>query len=137
MVDSGIAQTRVVLIRHGESASNAGGWLSGQETCGGLTELGVTQAEALRDRLAIDPAMQPDRVVVSTMRRAVHTAEIAASPTGLTVEQFPDLMERTSGEAEGPHDLRVHRKIRQGAVDGLVEPSVPPEASRVSTSPPE
>ena len=101
MVDSGIAQTRVVLIRHGESASNAGGWLSGQETCGGLTELGVTQAEALRDRLAIDPAMQPDRVVVSTMRRAVHTAEIAASPTGLTVEQFPDLMERTSGEAEG------------------------------------
>ncbi|NND76267.1 MAG: histidine phosphatase family protein, partial [Ilumatobacter sp.] len=32
--------TRVVLIRHGESASNAGGWLSGQDTCGGLTTLG-------------------------------------------------------------------------------------------------
>ena len=35
------------------------------------------------------------------MRRAVHTAEIAAAPTGLPVEQFADLMERTSGEAEG------------------------------------
>ena len=45
--------------------------------------------------------LRPDRVVVSTMRRAVHTAEIAAEPTGLPVEQFADLMERTSGEAEG------------------------------------
>lgn len=101
MTDSGMGPTRVVLIRHGESASNAGGWLSGQDTCGGLTDLGVAQAEALRDRLAVDPAMRPDRVVVSTMRRAVHTAEIAAGPTGLAVEQFSDLMERTSGEAEG------------------------------------
>jgi len=92
---------RIVLIRHGESASNAGGWLSGQESCGGLTDLGVAQAEALRSRLAADPSIQPDRVVVSTMRRAVHTAEIVAGPTGQEVEQFADLMERTSGEAEG------------------------------------
>ena len=93
--------TRLVLIRHGESASNAGGWLSGQQTCGGLTELGVAQAEALRNRLDADPQLRPDRIVVSTMRRAVHTAEIAAEPTGLRVEQFADLMERTTGEAEG------------------------------------
>lgn len=92
---------RIVLIRHGESASNAGGWLSGQETCGGLTDLGVAQAEALRARLAADATVQPDRVLVSTMRRAVHTAEVVAEPTGLAVEQFADLMERTSGEAEG------------------------------------
>jgi len=92
---------RVVLIRHGQSASNAGGWLSGQETCGGLTDLGVRQAEAVRDRLAADASMRPDRVLVSTMRRAVHTAEVAAEPHGLPVEQFADLMERTSGEAEG------------------------------------
>lgn len=101
MTDVNDESTRLVLIRHGESASNAGGWLSGQATCGGLTDLGVTQAEALRDRLAVDPQLRPDRIVVSTMRRAVHTAEIAAEPTGLPVEQFADLMERTSGEAEG------------------------------------
>ncbi len=94
-------ESRIVLIRHGESASNAGGWLSGQETCGGLTALGVAQAEALRDRLAADPTIRPDRVMVSTMPRAVHTAEIAAEPTGLDVERFADLIERTSGEAEG------------------------------------
>lgn len=92
---------RIVLIRHGESASNAGGWLSGQETCGGLTDLGIAQAEALRERLAADRSIQPDRVMVSTMRRAVHTAEIVSGPTGLGVEQYADLMERTSGEAEG------------------------------------
>ncbi len=92
---------RIVLIRHGESASNAGGWLSGQESCGGLTDLGVAQAEALRARLASDPTIQPDRVMVSTMPRAVHTAEIVAGPTGLEAEQYADLMERTSGEAEG------------------------------------
>lgn len=92
---------RLVLIRHGESASNAGGWLSGQESCGGLTDLGAAQAEALRVRLADDPTIQPDRVMVSTMRRAVHTAEIVAEPTGCDVEQYTDLMERTSGEAEG------------------------------------
>ena len=91
----------MVLIRHGQSASNAGGWLSGQDTCGGLTELGVRQAEALRDRLAADDSFAPDRVLVSTMRRAVHTAEIIAEPTGHTPEQFADLIERTSGEAEG------------------------------------
>lgn len=95
------AVTRLILIRHGESASNAGGWISGQETCGGLTPLGIRQAEAARDRLAAEPAMQPDRIVVSTMRRAVETADIVAAPTGVAPEQFADLMERTSGEAEG------------------------------------
>ncbi|MFK8024831.1 MAG: histidine phosphatase family protein [Ilumatobacter sp.] len=92
---------RVVLIRHGQSASNAGGWLSGLDTCGGLTDLGVRQAEALRDRLAADMTLAPDRVLVSTMRRAVHTAEIIAAPTDHEPEQFADLIERTSGEAEG------------------------------------
>lgn len=93
--------TRMILIRHGQSASNAGGWLSGQDTCGGLTDLGVAQAEALRARLHADTSMHPDAVVVSTMRRAVHTAEIIAEPFGIVPTQHADLMERTSGEAEG------------------------------------
>lgn len=93
--------TRIVLIRHGESASNAGRWISGLETCGGLTDLGVAQAEALRERLAADPDLTPDAILVSTMRRAVHTAEIIAAPHAMAPEQHGDLIERTSGEAEG------------------------------------
>jgi len=93
--------TRLVLIRHGESASNAGGWLSGQETCGGLTTLGIAQAQALRDRLAPDDDLHPDAILVSTMPRAVQTAEIVAQPFAMAPEQHADLIERTSGEAEG------------------------------------
>ncbi len=93
--------TRVVMIRHGQSESNAGGWLSGQDTCGGLTPLGVAQAERLRDRLVHDVTLQPDVVLVSTMARAVETAEILARPLGLAIEQRAELIERTSGEAEG------------------------------------
>jgi 2,3-bisphosphoglycerate-dependent phosphoglycerate mutase len=109
-MDAQLHTARIVLIRHGESASNAEGWLSGQDTCGGLTAVGVGQAEALRDRLAADPSIRPDRVMVSTMRRAVHTAEIIAGPTGLAVEQYADLIERTSGEAEG---LRIPEYIEK------------------------
>lgn len=95
------AVTRMILIRHGQSVSNAEGWLSGQNICGGLTDLGVAQAEALRTRLAADPSMRPDVVLVSTMRRAVETADIVAAPLGIVPEQHADLMERTAGEAEG------------------------------------
>ena len=95
------ASTRVVLIRHGESASNAGAWISGQDTCGGLTPRGRAQAEALRVRLGDDPGLRPDVVLVSTMARAVQTAEIVAAPTGLVPEQRAELMERIPGEAEG------------------------------------
>ena len=100
-MDAPTTPTRLILIRHGESASNAGGWISGQKTCGGLTPLGKRQAEAARDRLAAEPSMRPDRIVVSTMLRAVQTADIVAESTGLVPERFADLMERTSGEAEG------------------------------------
>jgi len=101
MSASPAAVTRMILIRHGQSASNAEGWLSGQETCGGLTDLGVAQAEALCTRLAADPSMRPDAVLVSTMARAVQTAEIISEPLGVVPEQHADLMERTAGEAEG------------------------------------
>jgi probable phosphoglycerate mutase len=95
------APARVVLIRHGESHSNRHGWISGQDSCKGLTELGRTQAVALRERLHVDEDLRPDTILVSTMRRAVETAEIIAEPHGMAVEQHADLIERTSGEAEG------------------------------------
>jgi probable phosphoglycerate mutase len=92
--------TRLVLIRHGESASNAGKWLSGIDTCGGLSDLGRLQAERLRDRLAA-AGERPDAVLSSTMPRAIQTAEIVTESLGITVEAREELGERSPGECEG------------------------------------
>lgn len=93
--------SRLVLIRHGESLSNRELWISSQATCGGLTDKGRAEAAAARDRLAELPDLAPDAVVVSTMRRAIETAQIVADPTGFVAEQRRELIEREPGEIEG------------------------------------
>ena len=45
--------TRVVVIRHGESACNVAGVVGGHTGCSGLSPVGQMQAEKLRDRLAV------------------------------------------------------------------------------------
>ncbi len=94
-------ETRLVLIRHGESRSVAEGWISGNTTCGGLTERGRAESLALRDRLAKSHEARPDAVLASTMVRAMQTAEILASASAMSVESLPELSERTPGECEG------------------------------------
>ncbi|MEO6125777.1 MAG: histidine phosphatase family protein [Ilumatobacteraceae bacterium] len=93
--------TRLLLIRHGESKSNAERWISGHNTCGGLTDLGRAQASLLSERLARSSSAAPDVVLSSTMPRAVATAEIVATPIGSPVRQMFDLSERIPGECEG------------------------------------
>ena len=93
--------SQLVLIRHGESQSNRGHWISSQSTCGGLTDKGKAEAAAARDYLAQLPEFAPNAVVVSTMRRAIETADIVAGPTGFVAEQRAELIERVPGEVEG------------------------------------
>lgn len=75
--------------------------MSGQATCGGLTDKGKAEAALARDYLAASPDLAPDAIVVSTMRRAIETAEIVAEPTGMVAEQRAELIEIVVGEAEG------------------------------------
>jgi probable phosphoglycerate mutase len=93
--------TRLMLMRHGESRSNAEGWISGDATCGGLTARGRAESFALRDRLVHDNDARPDVVLTSTMARAVETAEILASALAMAIEPVQELSERTPGECEG------------------------------------
>jgi len=92
------AQTRILLIRHGESEGNR------SETFGGhgptpLTDLGRRQAAATADRVARE--FHPTVVFSSDLPRAEQTAEPLAERTGLPLQTTPDLRERSIGRLVG------------------------------------
>lgn len=96
-----MTQTRLVMIRHAESASIAQRWISGESTCGGITDRGHAQAKALHRRLLEAEALHPDRVISSSMRRATETTAIITTDIVDRFEVAEDLVERRPGECEG------------------------------------
>ena len=94
--------TRLILIRHGESVAQVEGFVSGHDTCRGLSDLGRRQAEALRDRLSTSGEIQADVLLTSILPRAIETATIISPAIGgLEPEQDCDLCEIHVGEGEG------------------------------------
>ena len=77
-----MSDTRLVLIRHGESRATVERFFGGSRTCTGLTELGRRQAEALRDRLLSGHDLQASAVFSSKHSRAIETAQIIAPALG-------------------------------------------------------
>jgi probable phosphoglycerate mutase len=84
-----VGQTRIVLVRHGESLAQERRVVGGHAGCAGLSELGVRQVEALRDRLAASCELADATALYSSvMARAVQTAQILAPALGdLEVQQ--------------------------------------------------
>src|SRR4051812_50178756 len=74
--------TRLFLIRHGESVAQVEGFVSGHNTCRGLSDLGFRQVQALRDRLASTGEIQADVLLTSILPRAIQTAETIAPAIG-------------------------------------------------------
>jgi probable phosphoglycerate mutase len=99
-----MGQTRIVLVRHGESLAQERRVVGGHAGCAGLSTLGVRQVEALRDRLA-DSGELADATALysSVMARAVQTAQILAPALGdLEVRQDCAFCEGHPGaEADG------------------------------------
>jgi probable phosphoglycerate mutase len=94
--------TRLFLIRHGESVAQVEGFVSGHDTCRGLSDRGRRQVEALRDRLLRTGEIQADVVLTSILPRAIETAEILAPAIGgAPVQQDCDLCEIHPGDGEG------------------------------------
>ena len=95
--------TRLVLIRHGESRSTVDRVVGGHRGCNGLTDRGVRQAKALRDRLAETRELAgAAAVLTSILPRAIETAEIITPALGgLPVEQRCELCEIHPGEGDG------------------------------------
>ncbi len=96
------AETRLILIRHGESNVTVRQILGGSKSCTGLSELGRLQAQALRDRWLAAGTPEVDSLYSSTLPRAVETAEIVNKALGgLEITQYRDLEEHRPGDADG------------------------------------
>lgn len=97
------AETRLVLIRHGESVSQVEGFISGHDTCGGLSDRGREQAFSLRDRLLATNELDPvDVVYTSILARAIETAQIIAPALGEAEPQSEcEWCEIHAGDVEG------------------------------------
>ena len=93
--------THLVMIRHAESASLAERWISGEASCGGITERGKEQAKALHHRLLGNDQLLPDQVISSSMHRATETATIITEGISCRFEITDDFVERRPGECEG------------------------------------
>lgn len=90
-------KTKLLLIRHGETAWNAEHRIQGQLDIP-LSPLGILQAARLADGLANEPI---DAVFSSELSRAWLTAAPLAAHHGLEVTPEPRLRERSFGVFEG------------------------------------
>lgn len=88
---------RLLVARHGATAHNEGGRITGQ-TDASLSVLGQRQAEALGERLA---GARFDAIVSSDLARAMETAEAVARRVSLPVMIDPGLREIAMGAWEG------------------------------------
>lgn len=89
--------TSLYLIRHGESRSAVEGVVGD----GGLSTLGILQAQSLYDRLVATKEIVADVLIASSFPRAQQTAEIIAPALGLPVLLDDEIQELRPGVAEG------------------------------------
>ncbi|MBB5958838.1 putative phosphoglycerate mutase [Saccharothrix tamanrassetensis] len=93
---------KLILVRHGETASNLKMALDSLPPGPPLTEAGVAQAAALASSLAADESVAA--VYASTAVRAQQTAAPVAAAFGLEVEVLEGVQEIFCGDLEGRHD---------------------------------
>jgi broad specificity phosphatase PhoE len=93
-------KTTLYLVRHGATEANLARppILQGRRYNPPLARLGIRQAEATRDFLAIRPL---DQCYCSPLLRAIQTAAIVAAPHGLSPTPLEALKECDAGRWEG------------------------------------
>jgi probable phosphoglycerate mutase len=90
--------TRIVLVRHGQTAWNREDRFRGRVNAP-LDATGCAQAEAAAHRIA--SLWRPVAVYSSPLSRAAKTAEAIARPFGLEVQFHPGLVDLDFGEWQG------------------------------------
>ena len=96
-----MSNTRLVLIRHGESRATVERFLGGSRTCTGLTDFGRQQVQALRDRLISGHDVSATVLISSNFPRAVETSQILAPALG----SMPIAIDAGWGEHDPGPDL--------------------------------
>lgn len=117
-------ETNLYLIRHGQAVANVEPIIGGMKGDTGLTDLGVAQAERLRERLAATGEIRADALLASSLPRARQTAEIIAPALDLPVQLDDDLHELRPGD-EGDGLSYQAYWARYGRVDLEAEPLRP------------
>lgn len=103
--------TRIIAIRHGQTAWNAETRMQGQLDTA-LDARGRWQADRLADALHDEPI---DAIVSSDLARAQHTAWPLARRCGLRVQLEPALRERSFGVFQGFTYAHIARHWPDGA----------------------
>ena len=86
----------IVVVRHGRTASNAGGLLLGRADPD-LDDVGRDQAERVAAALAGDDAPAIDRIVASPLLRTARTAQAIGAASGVAVEHDERFIELDYG----------------------------------------
>lgn len=96
---------RLILVRHGQTASNTGFLLDTAAPGADLNDTGREQAEALVERLVGE---RIDAIYASTLVRTQQTAAPLALARRLEVGILPDLREISAGDAEMTTDATAY-----------------------------
>lgn len=96
---------RLMLVRHGETASNVKMALDSLPPGPPLTDLGQKQANLLADALADEPVVA---VYASTAVRAQQTAAPVAARHGMAVQVVQGVQEIFCGDLEGRSDREAY-----------------------------
>ena len=115
------APTRLILLRHGQTALSAERRYSGRGDPP-LTETGLSQAAAAAHRLA---TFGVTAIVTSPLTRARQTADQVAKTTGAPVAALDDLTETDFGAWEGLTFLECRTRDPELHSAWLTNPSVP------------
>ncbi len=103
--------TRLIVIRHGETAWNVDTRIQGQLDIP-LNNVGQWQAQRLGEALAGDPV---GAIYASDLHRARQTAEAVARPHGLAVTTDAGLRERGFGRFEGMTFAQIDAELPEQA----------------------
>ena len=114
--------TRLLLVRHGQTAWNIGA-SNGEHFRGridlSLNEVGLAQAQAIADRLAAEPITA---IYSSPLQRALQTAQPIGERLGVPVQPHPGLLDINYGAWQGLTPAEVAQRWPELHRQWLEEP---------------